>query len=90
MVTQGKIEHAHRTSRSPMWHWRWEIFTFCLGTGAFVSIVALLFNFHNKEAPALPLGEKRIQLTAIIAALAQVAQSALLVPISYCIGQLKW
>lgn len=31
-----------------------------------------------------------MQMTAIIAALAQTAQSALLVPVASCIGQLKW
>ena len=71
-------------------HWRWEIATFALGTGAFVSIVALLVRYHEKPAPRLPLGSVNIQLTAVIAALTQVAQSALLVSIASCIAQLKW
>ncbi|KAF2648544.1 hypothetical protein K491DRAFT_612578, partial [Lophiostoma macrostomum CBS 122681] len=71
-------------------HWRWELFTFALGTGAFVSIIALLFQYHGKAPPILPFGSVRVQLTAVIAALTQVAQSALLVPVASCIGQLKW
>jgi hypothetical protein len=72
--------------------WRWEIFTFLMGTAAFASILGMLLSFKNKEAWSVNLrvGEGEIQITAIIAALAQVAQSALLVPVNYCIGQLKW
>jgi hypothetical protein len=89
-IDRDSIPPPQRKPHNLVWHWRWEISTFCLGTAAFVAIVALLFNFRNKPAPNMPLGDKRLQLTTIVAALAQVAQSALLVPISYCIGQLKW
>ncbi|KAF2731981.1 hypothetical protein EJ04DRAFT_352597 [Polyplosphaeria fusca] len=72
--------------------WGWELFAFLTGTAAFVSILAVLFSFQNKSAGSFntrtSAGE--IQITAVIAALAQVAQTALLVPISYSIGQLKW
>lgn len=88
--TEEKSEYPRQESGYLLWHWRWEIFTFLLGTGAFITILALLLRFRNKPPPDILLGNNNIQLTAIIAALAQVAQSALLVPISYCIGQLKW
>jgi len=81
-----------REQQHPVKAWRWEIFTFLLGTAAFAAILGMLLSFKNKEAGEVNLrvSEGHIQVTAIIATLAQVAQSALLVPISYCIGQLKW
>ncbi|KAF2635300.1 hypothetical protein P280DRAFT_473857, partial [Massarina eburnea CBS 473.64] len=92
LLTEAKetSSHAPRKSRHLLRHWRWEICTFSLGTGAFVSILVLLLRFRDKPLPTLPFGGVSIQLTAVLAALAQVAQSALLVPISVCIGQLKW
>jgi uncharacterized integral membrane protein len=81
-----------RESRYLVKAWRWEAFTFLLGTGAFTAILGLLLSFQNKPASEVNfrIGASDIQITAVIAALAQVAQSALMVPISYCIGQLKW
>lgn len=90
LLTEKGSAHPQQEFRYQVWPWRWETLTFSLGTGAFASILALLLKFRDKEPPALPLGNENIQLTAVIAALAQVAQSALLVPISCCIGQLKW
>ncbi|XPS90735.1 hypothetical protein M3J09_000168 [Ascochyta lentis] len=67
--------------------WRWEIFTWVLGTVGYLSNLILVCisdgmlqkNWHS-----------RIQITAFVAALAQVSQSALLVPTASSIAQLKW
>ncbi|KAF2123016.1 hypothetical protein BDV96DRAFT_639567 [Lophiotrema nucula] len=90
LLTEEKSDNSRRPFLHHVRHWRWELFTFTLGTGAFASILALLLRYRDDFPPPFPIGNEEIQLTAIIAALAQVAQSALLVPISYCIGQLKW
>ena len=87
LLTEEKSEHPQREY---LRQWRWEIFTFVLGTGAFATIIALLVRFRNNPPPDIPFGSVNIQLTAIIAALAQVAQSALMVPVASCIGQSKW
>jgi hypothetical protein len=87
LLIEDKIKNT-RESRHLIKHWRWETFTFLLGTAAFTTILALLLQFRDKEIWDWDLSG--IQITAIVAALAQVAQSAFLVPISYCIGQLKW
>lgn len=88
---EERSEHPQPESKHLIRHWQWEICTFLLGTAAFATILALLLRFRNKPPQPINLGNGNlIQLTAIIAALAQVAQSSLLVPISYCIGQLKW
>ena len=67
--------------------WRWELFTWSLGTVASLTITALLFCFRDQPVDRW---KSEVQMTAIIAALSQTAQSALLVPIASCIGQLKW
>lgn len=89
LQAEKRIEKS-RESRHLMKQWQWETFTFLLGTAAFATILALLLRARNKPPQQWNLNEFHVQVPAIIAALAQVAQSAFLVPISYCIGQLKW
>jgi hypothetical protein len=67
--------------------WRWELFTWSLGTAAIFTIMILLSGFRNQPTEQW---KSRIQMNAMIAALAQTAQTALLVPIASSIGQLKW
>lgn len=67
--------------------WEWELGTWLLGTCALFSIVALLFKFSDGPLNNWTLD---IRLATVIAALSQIAHSALLVSVSACIGQLKW
>lgn len=67
--------------------WRWEIFTWILGTTSLLVIVILLLCFQDKP---LSSWKSDLQITAIIAVFSQISQSAFLVPVSYCTGQLKW
>ncbi|KAF2730568.1 hypothetical protein EJ04DRAFT_409067, partial [Polyplosphaeria fusca] len=67
--------------------WRWELFTWVLGTLGFVATLVLLLHFDGRPQSSW---KSPIQITTMIAALAQLSQTALLVPISYGIGQLKW
>lgn len=70
-----------------MYIWKWEIFTWTLGTIGFLANLILMVisnGMLQKE------WHSRIQITAFVAALAQVSQSALLVPTASSIGQLKW
>ena len=87
-----KAKERQQQQENVVKKWRWEICTFILGTAALAAILAMLLSFKNKPAYDVNLrtAAGEIQITAIIAGLAQIAQSALLVPISYCIGQLKW
>lgn len=70
-----------------LWEWNWEFATWLFGSCALFSIVALLSRFQDR-----PLEEWtfEIRLATVVAALSQIAQSALLVSVSACIGQLKW
>lgn len=83
-------EHQPRPSR-PLWtslrSWKWELATWLLGTTALGAIITLLILYRDKPVKNWPVG---FSLATTIAALSQVAQSALLVSVSACIGQLKW
>ncbi|KAF2002616.1 hypothetical protein P154DRAFT_561786 [Amniculicola lignicola CBS 123094] len=70
-----------------LWEWKWEIATWMLSTAAMISMIAVLAFF--KDQP-ISTWTARFQLSTAVAALAQIAQSALMVSISSCIGQLKW
>ncbi|KAI1670842.1 DUF3176 containing protein [Pyrenophora tritici-repentis] len=76
-----------RSARTSLRAWKWELATWLLGTTALCAIVTLLILYRDK-----PLKEwtANFRLATAIAALSQVAQSALLVSVSSCIGQLKW
>lgn len=67
--------------------WRWELFTWLLGTVGFAANIILLLCFDGKRQSQW---RSPVQITTFVAALAQLSQSALLVPVSFCIGQLKW
>lgn len=67
--------------------WRWELFTWLLGTFGFVLIQILILvcsGMFQKD------WHSHVQLTTFVAALAQISQSALLVPTAASIAQLKW
>ena len=82
----GTRNHAKRWGYS-LKNWSWELATWVLGTAAFVAIVVLLITFQGKRFDSW---HSDIQITTIIAALSQLAQSALLVSLAACLGQLKW
>ncbi|KAF2818990.1 hypothetical protein CC86DRAFT_375415 [Ophiobolus disseminans] len=67
--------------------WRWEFLTWLLGTCGLATTIVILIVFNGK-----PQHEWRsnVQITAIVAALAQLSQSALLVATAASIGQAKW
>lgn len=67
--------------------WIWEILTWLLSTLAMVSIAALLVSFKDQPKSKW---KAVFELSTIVAALSQVAQSALLVSVAACISQLKW
>jgi hypothetical protein len=70
-----------------IWNWWWEALTWFIGSTAFAILIVLLAVFRDQ---ALTQWKSNVQITTIVAGLAQFAQSALLVSLSSCIGQLKW
>ncbi|KAH7094362.1 hypothetical protein FB567DRAFT_599919 [Paraphoma chrysanthemicola] len=84
------VNSRRRPTRS-IWtllrEWRWEFATWLLGSCALVAIIALLAIFRGR---ALREWASQIRLATVVAALSQISQSALLVSVSSCIGQLKW
>lgn len=67
--------------------WRWEVFTWALGSVSLALIFVLLFMFRDQT---LQQWKSMVQISTMVGALAQVAHSALLVSVSSCVGQLKW
>ncbi|CAO2648636.1 Nn.00g079030.m01.CDS01 [Neocucurbitaria sp. VM-36] len=67
--------------------WKWELLTWLLGTASLLVILVLLLRFNDAPLSAWNL---KVQITAMIAVFSQISQSAFLVPVSYCTGQLKW
>lgn len=67
--------------------WRWELCTWFLGTLGYLAnliLVGISDGLLQRD------WHSRIQITAFVAALAQVSQSALLVPMATSIAQLRW
>ncbi|EMD88195.1 hypothetical protein COCC4DRAFT_33543 [Bipolaris maydis ATCC 48331] len=82
--------HQPRLSRplsTSLRHWKWELATWLLGTTALGAIITLLILYRDEP---LRHWTASFSLATTIAALSQVTQSALLVSVSSCIGQLKW
>lgn len=67
--------------------WKWELFTWLLGTIGLIANISLMIASNKK---LLKDWKSNVQITAFVATLAQVSQSALLVPIASSIAQLKW
>lgn len=67
--------------------WKWELFTWLLGTSGLLANITLLIRFNGVQQQ---YWKSDVQITAFVAALAQLSQSALLVPIASCVGQSKW
>jgi hypothetical protein len=67
--------------------WRWELVIWLLGTFAVWTIFGILLIFKDKS---LDTWKSRVQITAVVAVFSQLAQSALIVSVSACIGQSKW
>jgi hypothetical protein len=67
--------------------WKWELSTWVLGTIGYAAIIILMIMFNDKLQKDW---HSDVQITAFVAALAQVSQSALLVPTASSIAQLKW
>ena len=77
-----------RTSTRNLLHtWKWELCIWLLGTAGLVANVVLLIRFNGVEQHKW---NSNIQITAFVAALSQLSQSALLVPVGASIGQSKW
>ncbi|KAH7067186.1 hypothetical protein FB567DRAFT_541918 [Paraphoma chrysanthemicola] len=89
-TTREKARKPGQTSASLRYLlrvWRWEMITWLLGTAGFLANIILISLWKDKLQSRW---EPNIQITTFVAALAQLSQSALLVPIASCIAQLKW
>lgn len=85
---EGLQESGRLNSRTTeLREWNWEIATWLLATVSLATMLILLRLFHDR-----PLDEWRskVSLNAMLAVFSQIAQSALLVSLGSCIGQLKW
>ena len=67
--------------------WKWEISTWLLGSAGYIANLILVGMWNGKLQKDW---HSNIQITTFVAALAQVSQSALMVPTASSIAQLKW
>lgn len=86
-----EVELRHETETPPragfIRTWKWELFTWLLGTIGFATNIVILLRFDGERQSKW---KSSVQITTFVAALAQLSQSALLVPVSFCIRQLAW
>ena len=83
--TAASVPSSRRVSHFGWW---WEVASIALAVSCTAAIVAILFDMDRK-----PLDNWRfdfIQPNSLVAVFSTVAKSALLVPISAGLGQLKW
>lgn len=78
---------ASISNHSIFTEWRWELFTWLLGTLATATILGILLYYKDRS---LHSWHSKVQIGATVAIFSQFAQSALVVSISACIGQSKW
>ena len=76
-----------KSSKVLLVEWRWELFTWMLGSFALASTLAILVIYDNSS---LDEWHSPVQISAIVAILSQTAQSALIVGIATTLGQAKW
>ncbi|KAH7116112.1 hypothetical protein B0J11DRAFT_584144 [Dendryphion nanum] len=76
-----------RSIFSMLREWWWEFLSWGIGTCALAAIGTLLYLYRNKPVASWNF---ELRLATVIAALSQVAQTALMVSVSSSIGQLKW
>jgi hypothetical protein len=67
--------------------WAWELLAWTTSFASMVTIVGILLATQNK---ALPEWDHQINLSTLLSVFAQISSTALLVPASGCISQLKW
>lgn len=67
--------------------WAEELLTWIVAAMSMASVIIILAVFNNKSLPKWPY---HIGLNTLISIFAQISSTALLGPISTCIGQLKW
>ena len=84
-TTSRLSQHPRTSIGSLVYIWRWELSIWLLGTAGLLANIALLARYNEQRA-----WKSSVQITAFVAALAQLSQSALLVPIGSSIGQAKW
>lgn len=68
-------------------YWLFEFFFWTFALACFLAIVGVLFAFDGQLVPAWHWG---ITLNALVSLLASLATFALMVPVTACLGQLKW
>jgi hypothetical protein len=67
--------------------WAGELLTWIVAAVSMVAVIIILAVFNNKPLPKWPYN---ISLNTLISIFAQISSTALLGPVSTCIGQLKW
>lgn len=67
--------------------WAGELLTWIVAAVSMVAVIIILAVFNNKPLPKWPYN---ISFNTLISIFAQISSTALLGPVSTCIGQLKW
>lgn len=86
-VTSAKRYKSKPFKQNTIKGWAWEILAWTTSFASTIVIFGILIATQNK---ALPEWNYRINLSTLLSVFAQISSTALLVPASGCISQLKW
>jgi hypothetical protein len=79
--------HEPKKSKRLSDYWAVELVAWVVSVLSIVGVVIILLLYNNRILGHWPLP---ISLNTLISVLSQLGQTALIIPIAACIGQLKW
>lgn len=83
----GRISKYHTSWIHTTLGWGWELLACATSMLALCAIVGMLLAFNHKSLSDWPY---RIKLNTLVSVFAQISSTALAIPLSECISQLKW
>ena len=86
---QQQYNQARKHERFHFSDWRWEFASITFSLACFAAVVIVLITFQNKPLSSWHFISS-ISLNTVIAILSTLSRTALLVPVTSCISQLKW
>lgn len=70
--------------------WLKQILPWLASVGLFVGMAAILKSVNGQPVPEWRIGAHGLSLNALVALLATLDKVSLMMPVSDCLGQLKW
>lgn len=83
----GRLSENHESWIHTVLGWGWELLACATSILALCAIVGILLAFNHKS---LSDWSYRIKINTLVSVFAQISSTALAIPLSECISQLKW